>query len=397
MPAPIERRAVARIEAAFRVNPIVGLLGPRQSGKSTLARLFGESVHKGSVWYFDLEDPKTLARLEEPDLALGELDGLIVIDEIQKRPRLFEYLRVLVDRKQRKLRVLVLGSASRDLIRQSSESLAGRISYVELPPFGADEVAPLERLHIRGGFPLSFLATSEAKSYAWREAYIATFLERDLFDFGYRVAPATIRRFWMMLAHYHGQVLNFSELARSFGVSDMTARKYVEILAETFMIRVLSPWHENLSKRQVKAPKLYFRDSGVLHALLGIEDRRALITHPKLGASWEGFALEQVLRMKGHRAEECYFWSTHNQSDLDLLVFEHGRRIGYEFKFRDVPRVTPSMRIVVDDLRLDHLFVVTPKAQPYPIAEKISARGLPDLVEESRRLRSPLPRRRRLR
>lgn len=375
----LPRKALNQIEKAFKVNPVVALLGPRQSGKSTLARLLSKQFKANNIWFFDLENPKDLARLENPSLALSSLSGIIIIDEIQKRPDLFPYLRVLVDEKKRKIKILILGSASRDLIQQSSETLAGRISYIELNPFATNEVDDIPRLHLRGGFPLSYLASSDSKSFDWRKSYVSTFLERDLFDFGYKIAPATIRRFWMMLAHYHGQLLNFSELGRSFGVSDVSARKYVELLSETFMIRLLQPWHENLSKRQVKTPKLYFRDSGIFHTLLDLETKRDLLLHPKLGASWEGFALEQVLRIKNLRQEECFFWATHNQAELDLIIFEKGKRIGFEFKYSDAPKVTASMKIAIENLQLHELFIVTPKGEKFSMAPKITSIGLQHL------------------
>jgi hypothetical protein len=370
--------ALKNVRDAFEVNPIVALLGPRQCGKSTLARDYATRSRR-EFRFFDLEDPQDLELLQNPLLALEDLSGLIVIDEVQRKPELFPYLRTLVDKKNRGLQILILGSASRDLIQQSSESLAGRISYLELTPFQIKEVHQLDRLHLRGGFPLSYLAASEKISFRWRADYIATFLERDLHQFGFQIAPQTMRRFWMMLTHYHGQVLNYSELARSFGVSDMTVRRYLEILSQTFMLRILQPWHENISKRQVRAPKLYFRDSGIFHALLGAPDRSALQTHPKLGASWEGFALEQVVTANSIRAEECFFWGTHNRAELDLLTFQNGRRIGYEFKYSDTPALTPTIRIAFEDLKLDHLYIVTPKAKKAKLGDNISALSLADL------------------
>lgn len=377
----IVRSAVISLKEAFQVNPVVALLGPRQCGKSTLAEDYSKTI-KSEVHFFDLEDPRDLNRLQNPVLALENLTGLIVIDEIQRAPELFPYLRSLIDKQKRKVRFLILGSASRDLIKQSSESLAGRISYIELTPFHLREVSDLSKLHFRGGFPLSYLATNEKKSDRWRADYVATFLERDLYEFGFKIAPSTMRRFWMMLTHYHGQTLNYSELARSFGISDMTVRSYLEILTETFMIRLLQPWHENLSKRQVKAPKLYFRDSGIFHLLLGVHDKPSLLTHPKLGASWEGFALEQVLSGLAIRNEESYFWSTHNNAEIDLLTFQNGKRIGYEFKYRDVPTLTQSMKIAAEDLKLDHLYVVTPKTKKHKIETSVTAVSLEDLFKK---------------
>lgn len=374
----ISRDAMSQIKEAFAVNPVVALLGPRQCGKSTLARQYAKSFKK-EVHFFDLEDPRHLSQLENPILALEELEGLVIIDEIQRVPNLFPYLRTLVDGKKRKLHFLILGSASRELIQQSSETLAGRISYIELTPFQFKEASDLDRLHLRGGFPLAYLASNEKTSFRWRADYISTFLERDLYDFGFRIAPQTMRRFWMMLTHYHGQILNYSELARSFGISDMTVRSYLEILTQTFMIRLLQPWHENISKRQVKAPKLYFRDSGVYHSLLGVEDKKQLKSHPKLGASWEGFALEEILSGLHLRSEESFFWSTHNKSEIDLLTFQAGKRIGYEVKYTDVPKVTSSMMIAVEDLKLNHLYVVVPKVKKHKLNDRITALGIEDL------------------
>ncbi len=375
--ANIIRHSLVSINQAFKVNPVVALLGPRQCGKSTLAKQFAKGF-KGEIHFFDLEDPQDLFQLENPVLALSELSGLIIIDEIQRAPNLFQYLRSLIDKKERKIKILILGSASRDLIRQSSETLAGRITYIELTPFTFSEVGGASKSHLRGGFPLSYLSRTEAIGYRWRQDYITTFLERDLYEFGFSIAPQTMRRFWMMLTHYHGQILNYSELSRSFGVSDMTVRNYIEILTQTFMIRLLGPWHENISKRQVKAPKLYFRDSGIYHALLGLPDNKALMTHPKLGASWEGFAMEQVISALKLRPEECYFWATHSVAELDLLTFQNGKRIGYEFKYSDIPQVTSSMEIAFKDLKLDHLYVIVPKVKKMKLSSHITALSLED-------------------
>lgn len=373
----IDRNSLVNIKMAFKVNPVVALLGPRQCGKSTLAQVYADKfAKKVDIHFFDLENPRDLTRLQNPMLALEELNGLIIIDEIQRLPNLFPYLRSFVDLKKRKIQILILGSASKDLIKQSSESLAGRISYIELRPFLYTEIDNINRLHSRGGFPLSYLAKSEIISSNWRNDYIATFLERDLYEFGFKIAPQTMRRFWMMLTHYHGQILNYSELARSFGISDMTVRHYLEILSQTFMIRLLQPWHENISKRQVKAPKLYFRDSGIYHTLLGLHDTKSLHVHPKIGASWEGFATEQIISTLNLRQEECFFWSTHNISELDLLTFQKGKRIGYEIKYSDTPKVTKSMQIAMDDLKLDHLYIITPKSESFKLHRKITATTL---------------------
>jgi predicted AAA+ superfamily ATPase len=373
----ISRNSLVDINLAFKVNPVVALLGPRQCGKSTLARVYADKFAKNmDIHYFDLENPRDLTRLQNPMLALEELNGLIVIDEIQRLPNLFPYLRSFIDFKKRKIQILILGSASKDLIKQSSESLAGRISYIELCPFLYTEIDNINKLHFRGGFPLSYLAKTEIISSKWRSDYIATFLERDLFEFGFKIAPQTMRRFWMMLTHYHGQILNYSELARSFGISDMTVRQYLEILSQTFMIRLLQPWHENISKRQVKAPKLYFRDSGIYHSLLGLDATKSLQLHPKIGASWEGFILEQIISTLNLRQEECFFWSTHNTSEIDLLTFQKGKRIGYEIKYSDTPKVTKSMQIAIEDLKLDHLYIITPKSESFKLHKKITATTL---------------------
>ena len=362
-------------------SPVVALLGPRQSGKTTLAR---QVVRSGilpcdeGLNYFDLEDPAHVERLTTPVLALQGLEGLVVIDEIQHRPELFPVLRVLVDRESCRARFLVLGSASRDLIRQGSESLAGRIQFVDVPPFGLQEtgVAQVDRLWLRGGFPPAFLASSEDASWAWRDAYVRTFLERDVPALGIRVPPAGLRRFWMMLAHYHGQVFNASEIGKSLGIADTTANRYLDLLAGTFMVRRLAPWFENLGKRQVKRPKIYFRDTGILHRLLGIPGMAQLVTHPKLGASWEGFALEQVIRSSGASEEETYFWGVHGQAELDLLLFVRGARVGYEVKYTDAPKVTASQRRALSLLGLESLTIVVPGNGAYPLDEKIRVLGL---------------------
>jgi uncharacterized protein len=366
-----------QIDFQFRIHSVCGLLGPRQVGKTTLAKEYAQKYPK--VHLFDLEDPRDLTRLENPMLALTSLEAdLIVIDEIQRRPDLFPVLRVLVDEKPRKF--LVLGSASRDLLQQSSETLAGRIGYIELPPFSVADVtdaADEQKLWVRGGFPRSYLASSDPKSYAWRQSYITTFLERDIPSLGFQTPPAMMRKLWMMLAHYHGQILNSSEIGKSLSLSHHTIKKYLDILSGTFMIRLLQPWFENISKRQVKSPKLYLRDSGLLHALVGLRNNDQLQTYPQLGASWEGFALEEIIREYQATSEECYFWATQTGAELDLFLIKDGKRIGFEFKYTDAPKITPSMRIALETLKVDHLYVVFPYAKdPFPLAEKITARGL---------------------
>jgi len=378
-------RLLAAAETALRRNPVAAILGPRQCGKTTLARLLA-SRHK-AVRYLDLEDPAVLASLENPVTLLQGLKGLVVIDEIQRRPELFPILRVLSDRENSPARFLILGSASPDLIRQSSESLAGRIEFVEMGGFDLLEVGhdSWQMLWWRGGFPRSYLAESDVDSLAWREQFVSTFLERDIPQLGFKLPALTLRRFWTMVAHDHGQTWNSTEIATSLGVSDHTSRRYLDILAGAFMVRILTPWHENLAKRQRRAPKVYLRDPGLLHALLGIADPEALWKHPKCGASWEGFALEQVLRLIPSR--DVYSWAVHGGPELDLLVMWKGRRIGFEFKFADAPRVTSVTTQTLNALRLDHLWVVYPGDKRYALGEKTEALPLssvftPNLVSK---------------
>ena len=366
-----------KIEQNLRVHSICAILGPRQVGKTTLAREFVKEKRENNARFFDLENPLDLARLDNPMLALSsEPEKLIVIDEIQMRPDLFPVIRVLVDDPKFKRKLLILGSASRDLIRQSSETLAGRIGYFELPPFSLSETKDSSRLWLRGGFPLSYLALSDADSFLWRQNYIKTFLERDIPNLGFSIPPQQMRRFWLMLVYYHGQVFNASEIARALGVSDHTIRKYLDILAGTFMIRILFPWFENLQKRQVRSPKIYFRDSGVLNALVNLKDAAELNTYPKLGAFWEGFALEEIIRIHEATPEESFFWATQANAELDLFIIKHGKRLGFEFKYVDVPRITKSMNIAMLDLKLDHLTVVYPGKETFLLAENITAKGL---------------------
>lgn len=382
-------REVSRL---LKIYPVVAILGPRQCGKTTLARQFGRASTQ-EVHFFDLEDETDLARLETPKLALDNLRGLVVIDEIQRRPGLFETLRVMADRRPLPSRFVILGSASRDLISQGSESLAGRIGLIELPPLSAREVPEkdLGKLWIRGGFPGSLLARSADASRQWRRDYIATFLERDIPALGFRLPPILMRRFWSMLAHYHGQTFNASEIGKSLGLSDDTMRRYLDLLTGTFMVRRLSPWFENLGKRQVKSPKIYFRDSGVFHALLGTWTEGELRRHPKLGASWEGWALEEVTRLQGATPEEAFFWGTHNEAELDLLIVRDGRRFGFEIKFTDRPRLTPSMRIALSDLKLDELIVLYPGDREFPLAEGVRAVGFDAYLARARRPRRGRP------
>lgn len=375
----IERpRFAAAITKALSRSPVVALLGPRQCGKTTLARQIARSER--STW-FDLESPADLGRLENPQLALAPLQGLVVLDEIQLRPDLLRLLRVLADREPLPARFLILGSASPTLVHHSAESLAGRVEFVDLGGFNLDEVGAehLETLWNRGSFPRSFLAASQPDSEAWRESFIRAFLERDLPALGLQLPAVTLRRFWTMLAHDHGQVWNSSAIARSLGLSDKTVRGYLDVLTGAFMARQLPPWFENLKKRQVKSPKVYLRDSGLLHTLLGLGDRNQVLGHPKAGASWEGFALEQILQRT--QAAQAYFWAAHGGSELDLLLFLEGRRIGVELKLADAPRVTKSMQSALADLQLDHLWIVYPGDHRYPLTERISALPLRQIVE----------------
>lgn len=357
-----------QIRKALGRAPVVALLGPRQCGKTTLAREFLASDQAG---YFDLEDPAVAALMENPMTALQDARGLVVLDEAQRKPGLFPVLRVLADRSDQPATFLILGSASPELSRQSSESLAGRVEIVEMQGFTLDETgsASKESLWLRGGFPRSFLAADEEASLTWRRNFIRTFLERDLAALGFGMAPAAMGRFWAMLAHYHGQIWNGSEIAASLGIAPNTARSYLDALEQTFLVRRLLPWHANLGKRLVKAPKLYFRDSGLLHALLGVRTKAELLVHPKLGASWEGFAMETVLRAAA--PDDAYFHAVHSGSELDLLMLKGGRRIGVEFKRADAPTLTRSMRVVLEDLALDELIVIYPGTRTYTLGERV--------------------------
>jgi predicted AAA+ superfamily ATPase len=368
---------VRTLEGLLRRHPVVALVGARQVGKTTLAKLIQRDWN-GPVHHFDLEDPADLSKLSDPMLALADRSGLIVLDEIHRRPDIFPVLRVLVDRGRPRRRFLVLGSASPDLLRQGSESLAGRIVYHELGGFSLDEVgaAAMGKLWLRGGFPRSFLARTNAASLEWRLAFVRTFLERDLPQFGIRVPSATLHRFWTMLAHDHGNVFNASELGRSFGVADTTVRSYVDLLCGTFVARQLLPWHENLGKRQIRSPKVYLADTGLLHALLAVESVRHLEGHPKVGASWESFAMEIVIQRLGARREECFFWGTHAGAELDLLVVRGRRRLGFEFKRTTTPAVTRSIHVAQADLRPDRVDVVHAGADTYPLADGVRAVAL---------------------
>lgn len=372
-----------QIERYFRTHPIVALLGPRQCGKTTLAKQYVEG--KGELSranYFDLEDPIDAQRLHQPLMALRGLSGLIVIDEIQRAAELFPLLRVLVDDEALSQRYLILGSASRELIKQSSESLAGRIAYIEVTPFCFEETCELDRLWDRGGFPRSYLASDESDSFDWRDSYIRTFLEQDIPNLGIHIAPERLRRFWTMLAHYHGNLFNGAELACSMAISDRTVRHYLDLLTGTFMVRQLQPWYENIKKRQVKSPKIYLRDSGILHALLNVRSHDELLRYPKLGASWEGFAIEELIRHHRMRSQDCYFWSTYAEAEVDLLCDRGGGALlAFECKFCDAPKVTKSMQMALQTLSIDHLYVIYPGDRDYPLTDKITVRGLQNYLE----------------
>lgn len=365
-----------QLKSSLGSNPVTALLGPRQCGKTTLANVLAE---ERECEYFDLENPLDIARLSAPMLALENLKGLIVIDEIQRKPELFEMLRVLVDRPDSPSTFLVLGSASPHLVRGASESLAGRIGFVDLSGFNFGEVGKekVQTLWHRGGFPRSFLAESDSKSFQWRNDFIRTFLERDISTLGITIGADTLRRFWTMVAHYHGRVWNAAEFARSLGSSEATARRYLDILSGAYMVNQLPPWYENLKKRQVKSPKVYIRDTGILHALLGLPSHDSIERHPKCGDSWEGFAVEQLMVLADTR--DIYFWSTHSGAEIDLLVFKKGKRYGFEMKYTDAPKTTKSMRIALEDLGLDVLYIIYPGGKSFPLGRDIEALSIKDI------------------
>lgn len=366
----IRNRYLQSLKRALKRVPVTALLGPRQCGKTTLAHMLSASR---PVAYFDLESRADLARLENPELLLGSLKGLVVIDEAQEKPELFSVLRVLADRTPNPASFLILGSASPALIKKASESLAGRIEFVELGGFDLEEVKSenAEKLWLRGGFPRSFLAKSNADSFAWRENFIRTFLQRDIPQLGISIPPAALRRFWTMLAHYHGQIWNASELGRALGLTNKTVRHYLDLLTETYMVRQLQPWYENITKRQVKAPKIYLRDSGIFHSLLTLPDKKVLWAHPKIGASWEGFMLEQILRLSG--TADAYFWSTYSGAEMDLILTAKGKRYGVEFKWNEAPTLTRSMHVAMHDLNLRQVWVIYPGQNTYKLHEKVTA------------------------
>lgn len=366
----VRKTLIESIQAALGRSRVVVLAGPRQCGKTTLAR---ELLSEDSINYFDLEDPASLARLEEPMTALRPLEGLVVIDEVQRRPDLFPVLRVLADRNPAPARFLILGSASGELLRQTSESLAGRMEQILIGGFTLGELGAQAEaaLWLRGGFPLSYLAGQEADSLAWRKNFIRTLLERDLPQWGVRVPAVALHRFWTMLAHYHGQTWNAAEPARALGVSESTMRRHLDLLTDAFMIRQLQPWHANLRKRQVKSPKVYVRDSGLLHELLGVSTDKGLLNHPKVGASWEGFVIEQVLMTEPH--DEAFFWATHQGAEIDLVLRQGDRLLGVECKRADVPRLTPSIRTALVDLGLERVAVIYPGVKRYSLADRVEA------------------------
>ena len=379
---------VARVSDAFSVHPAVALTGPRQCGKTTLARMI--TADSSPSTYFDLEAAIDQRRLATPEQTLRRLTGLVVIDEVQQSPALFETVRVLVDRPDNPARFLLLGSASPALISGASESLAGRVGLVDLAGFDLLEagVESWRTLWLRGGFPRSYLARDTKKSALWRGNFVRTFLERDIPQLGITTPAETLRRFWTMIAHYHGQTWNAAEFARALGASEATARRYLDILAGAFMVRVLPPWFENLKKRQVRSPKLYVRDSGLLHTLLGLAREHEVAGHPKIGASFEGFAIEQLLAAFG--TDNACFWATHAGAELDLLVTLAGRRYGFECKHADAPGTTRSMRVALADLALDRLWIVYPGDEAYDLDDRIAALPVADVP----RLAASLERRR---
>lgn len=374
-------RRVAEIMRLLESVPCVAILGARQVGKTTLAG-FVSAAWAGPVHRFDLERSADVARLAEPELALEPLEGMIVLDEVQRVPELFPALRVFVDRHPER-RVLVLGSASPDLLRQTSETLAGRIAFCDLPSFTLDETGSgtVDRLWLRGGFPRSFLAPDEDASFRWRTDFIRTFVERDLPALGSQIPATTTERFWQMLAHVHGQVWNSSRFASSFGVADTTVRRYLDLLTSALVVRQLRPWHENVGKRQVRLPKAYIADSGLLHALLDLPDRVAVERNPSLGASWEGFVISQVGAATGARPEQLYFWAAHAGAELDVLLIRGHEKIGFEIKRTVAPRVTRSLRSAIETLRLDHAFIVHAGEHSFPLSDRVQAIAAGDLAQ----------------
>lgn len=372
------QKILEELKKALSRTPVTALLGPRQCGKTTLSKELNKTL---SGTFFDLEDLRDVNRLQNPMLTLEREQGFVIIDEVQKQPELFETIRVLVDRPENTMTVLLLGSASPHLMKKASESLAGRISFVDLSGFNIEEIGEehSEKLWERGGFPRSYLAKDTEASFAWRNDFIRTFLERDIPQLGINIPAETLRRFWTMVAHYHGQVWNAAEFARSLGNSEAAARNYLDIMSGSYMVRQLPPWFENMKKRQVKSPKIYVRDSGILHTLLSLSSFDDISGHPKLGASWEGFVVEQIFALTDSR--DIYFWATHAGTELDLLLFRHGKRYGFEIKYSDAPKTSKSMRSAVSDIGLEHLYIVCPGPDSYPLDDKISVLAISDLAK----------------
>jgi len=369
-----------KITRDFKIFPICALLGARQVGKTTLARQYAESKKLlMEIHYFDLEDYTDLAKLANPKIALEPLKGLIIIDEIQRRPDLFPYLRVLADRPNTPARFLILGSASKELLKQSGESLAGRIGYIYVNPFGLKDIGDQTLLWSQGGFPLSVLCENTDDSLRWRKSYLQTYFERDLRDIGLNLPPQRIYKLWNLLTHYHGQTTNYAAMAQFMDVSVPSIKNYIALLEGTFLIRTLTPWYENAGKRIVKAPKLYIRDSGMFHAMLDISSYTDLVNNTCLGPSWEGFALEETAKALNLETHQCYFWATHQHAELDLFVIHRGKRIGFEFKVTDQPKVTKSMRVAMDSLNLDYLYIITPVQETFFLEEKIGVLALKDV------------------
>jgi hypothetical protein len=364
------------IQSELNIFPICALLGPRQCGKTTLARQFA-STYQEPVHYFDLEDYTDLAKLDNPKIALDELEGLIIIDEVQLRPSLFSYLRVLVDKKP--IKIILLGSASRDLLQQGSETLAGRISFLDIAPFSLQEVNDQKTLWTRGGFPRSFLAATDESSFRWRQAYVQTYFEKDLRTLGVTLPPRKILNFWNLLAHFHANVVNYAEMARFMELPASTIKNYLGLIEGTFLIRTLAPWHVNMKKRLVKSPKLYIRDSGIYHLFQNLTTYQSVIHDLKRGPSWEGFALEEVIKALRLRTEECYFWATHQEAEMDLVTNYKGKMLGFEFKSTDSPAITKSLRMAQEALNLDHIYIVTPIEESFPLEKNVTVVALKDL------------------
>ena len=368
----IRQADIDKARRLIKANPVVALLGPRQCGKTTLSHQIVQQI-KTEAHFFDCENPRDIQRLSDPLTALADLKGIVVIDEVQRAPDIFPVLRVLADQ-AKQVKYLVLGSASPYLLRQSSETLAGRIGFMEMSGFHRENVPAdrIEKLWIRGGFPRSYLARGERDSLQWRQDFIATFLERDIPNLGLQIPARTLQRFWGMLAHYHGRLFNASEIGRSLGVSDHTARRYLDLLAATFMIREVRPWFYNTKKRIIKTPKIYFRDSGILHALLSVENKKGLLAHPQLGASWEGFALEEIIKSLEIREHQAYFWGIHNGAEVELVFEKNGHLYGMEVKYALAPSITSSIKTAIDELSLRHVWIIYPGKQEYPLSKDVT-------------------------